>query len=1235
MSRITTLRNLILKAKHAYYYSNDPVMTDAEYDALEDELRLLDANDPVLALVGSPVPANTMLTKARHSIPMGSQSKVNSEEEFRAWCTKNEVTAIHASLKGDGASAAAYYRDGQLVQAISRGDGTTGEDITANALRFKGLPAWIGTQEVGFSGAVRFEVILTVDDWTKIDPARSKNPRNAGNGIMGRKNGHQADCLTIFAFDLDETRDGRSVDFQAESQKSARLAELVFNVIQNAVCEAVDDAIDYFKNVGATRESLPIWIDGVVMKVDDIAKQRELGVTAGRPKGQIAWKFDSSGAESVLEGVVVSGGHTGGLYPTAQLRPVDIGGTTVSNASLANYDEIERLDVAIGDSVWVVKANDIIPKIIRVTERAATRQPIPVPTVCPFCDGEVGRRRTTGGEDGVIIECRNADCPKKSTGKIRRWIASLDILGIGDVVLESMIERFDLADAADLYMLRARASELADLVTHAERDLRLGEKRTASILDAIDATRALTLSQFLGSLGLEHLGKRRVELMMKSANGLLDRLEDWRSGLLRDPANAVKAGVPNIGGAIQDGIDAMSTVIDKLLAAGVTAAPHTRSTGANSTSETASLPSICISGKLPSGKKKSDYEQPLMIAGYELVEDVTKGLNYLVLADPASNSSKAEKARKLGVTLISEEQLTQMVTSAPQQVSVVQKAIQTVEEIPMSSNSAGFKFDGQFQRFEFADEKSSKFWEIRVDGASVEVRYGKIGTNGQNQTKEFDDESAALKHAEKMVGEKLKGGYVPLSKAPQDAGEQTQQLAQESSTIDMAKKLKLDKKQVLTGDFPKDLDLKDLQLDFEIFVHEPEVFSRAAKKGMAPKANLTIANNSALETLRICCDDVGMTYVLIENCSNLKSIEVYLKSPGSDVGEPKWLICKDLPKLESFVAAGSLLSLQIEAAPSLKTVRVGQCSKLGLLSLIDTPSLEQIDINGCRKLPWVQGLTEKQEVQLNVQPQVNANCSNPVEPTFPFHDLNFRQMQEVLDILNKGMMADFECGRPNRYGEDPAVQQYAIQLLRSLEHTYTSGSGEQYAYELVTESGDVVGDLIGSASGEHSPEDCLNSALRSATNFIIINGVVDPTESVVFDYLKMYGTVKAVSEKQNEGNAIAGNAQPIVARTPSPIVAKAAKPKEVPVESPPKSAKPADISTAKTLCISGKLLSGKKKADYEAPLRAVGIELVDDVIQGLAYLVLADPTSVSSKAVKAKKMGVDVISEDQLVALIG
>jgi len=650
-----------------------------------------------------------------------------------------------------------------MVQAISRGDGTVGEDITANAMRFKGLPAWVGTQDVGFSGAVRFEVILTVEDWTRIDPTRSKNPRNAGTGIMGRKNGNQADCLTIFAFDLDETRGGRSVEFSTETEKTLRLAELGFNPIPYAIYENADDVIEYFRNIATTRDSLPIWIDGVVMKVDDIPHQRALGVTAGRPKGQVAWKFDSSGAESVLEGVVVSGGHTGGLYPTAQLRPVEIGGTTVSNASLANYDEIERLGVAIGDSVWVVKANDIIPKIIRVTQRAPDRRLILMPTACPFCGGEVGRRQISSGADGVIIECRNAECPKKSTGKIRRWIASLDILGIGDTVLEAMVERFELEDAGDLYTLHERAEELAQLVINKDRDLRLGEKRAASILAAIESTRSQTLSQFLGSLGLEYLGKRRVELMITSADGDLANLDSWRSGLLRDATIATKAGVPNIGGQIQDGIDAMAQVIDKLIAAGVAVGSHERSGVA---AEKALEKTVCISGRLHSGHHKSHYEAPLKAAGFLLVEEVAKGLNFLVLADSGSTSSKSEKARKLGIPVISEEQLIQLVGSDVPEAYGNHESIKPPEPVKamhMTNNPPVIQLNDQFQRFEFVNEKSSKFWEVRVRAIAVDVQYGKIGTKGQALTKEFADDEAARKHADKLVSEKHREGYVIAS----------------------------------------------------------------------------------------------------------------------------------------------------------------------------------------------------------------------------------------------------------------------------------------------------------------------------------------------------------------------------------------------------------------------------------------------------------------------------------------
>ena len=653
MSRIAQLRSEILKAKQAYYYGGEPLFTDREYDALEDELRRLAPDDPVLKLVGAPVPPDTMLTKARHRIPMGSQSKVNSVEELRTWHEKSGGVALHASLKGDGASAAAYYENGELKQCISRGDGLVGEDVTANSLRFKGLPAYVADAERGFTGAVRIEVILTVEDWGIVDPERAKNPRNAGTGIMGRKNGHQAELLTAFAFDLDE--EGRQ--FATETEKTDRLGELGFCVIRHQLCTTTEEAIAFYEQVVKQRDDLPFWIDGVVLKVNDIARQRAMGVTAGRPKGQIAWKFDSAGAQTTLVGVNVSGGHTGALIPNAELEPVQIGGTTVKSASLANYGEVERLGVAVGDQVWVVKANDIIPKVVRVTQQGEQRRPIEPPSECPFCGGAVGRRKNTGGDEGAVIECKNEDCPKKSIGKIKRWIKSVDIQGIGDSVLMALVEQLELEDAADLYRLGDKREALAALIINQEKDIRLGEKRATTILEGIEARRELTLPEFLGSLGIDRLGKRRVELMRQAAAGELTTLAQWRSGKLREAAFAEKVGAPNMGAAMQDGVDAMGVLIDRMLDAGVVVLESAAGDGADESADGEPRKTVCITGKLPSGKKKSDYAAPLAASGYQLVEKVDASLDYLVLADPDSTSSKAQKARKLGVALISEEEL--------------------------------------------------------------------------------------------------------------------------------------------------------------------------------------------------------------------------------------------------------------------------------------------------------------------------------------------------------------------------------------------------------------------------------------------------------------------------------------------------------------------------------------------------------------------------------------------------
>ena len=657
--RIAALRSQILKAKQAYYYGDNALMTDAAYDALEEELAALSPNDDVLAIVGAPCPPDSLLAKAEHRIHMGSQSKVNSVAEFATWFEKSVPAEgeILAALKADGASAAAYYRYGRLEQAISRGDGVIGEDITANAVKFKGLPVYVSCPVHGpFTGAARFEVVLTVADWQRIEPTMSKNPRNLGSGIMGRKDGSQSEFLTAFVFDLSEERDGADFDFGTEFAKIDRIAALGFDVMPHRRCDTLDQASAYFTEIDTSRSTLPFWIDGVVMKINDLAHQTALGMVNQRPKGQIAWKFESVGAETVLRSFSISGGHTGALVPNAQFEPVEIGGTTVSNALLANWEEIARLDVAVGDTVYVIKANDIIPKIIEVRDRPLLREPIPEPTSCPFCETPTHRRVNTTGDEGAVTICPSPDCPVKATGKIKRWVKSLDILGIGGSVLESLVDQLGVENAAGLYTLRDRRDTLAAMQINTERGIRLGESRADSIIEAIEAKRDLTLVDFLGSLGLEKLGKVRAAKMIAGAAPHLHTLSAWREGLLRNPLVAESAGAPKLGDVIQDAIDGAAELIDGLLANGVTVADIAEDAEVSESAATANG-TVCITGKLPSGKKKNDYKELLQAAGFELVDKVTKELTYLVLADPSSSSSKAQKARKLGVSLLSEEQL--------------------------------------------------------------------------------------------------------------------------------------------------------------------------------------------------------------------------------------------------------------------------------------------------------------------------------------------------------------------------------------------------------------------------------------------------------------------------------------------------------------------------------------------------------------------------------------------------
>lgn len=369
MDRVAYLRSEIIKAKQAYYFGSKPVMTDAAYDALEKELGELSPGDSVLAMVGCPVPPDHILEPAEHKIHMGSQDKCVSIDEFKKWYGDRARNGkVHVSLKLDGSSIAAYYQDGNLAKGITRGNGMIGQDVSANVAKFKELPAYV---EVSGELSIRFEGMLTLADWAIVG---GKNARNQGNGIINRGDSTQSEFITAYAFDVVSDQ----VEFKTVTEKFEFLKSIGANVAPYKTCSTPDEVVEFFNETMKNRDSLPITIDGIVIQVDDLAVQDEIGLAPSGKyhKAQIAWKPESQEAVTMLLDVVLTGGHNGGIYPNARLEPVDVCGVTISRALLNNWEEIERLGIAVGDRVVVSRRNDVIPKLERVAEKVYT---------CPEC----------------------------------------------------------------------------------------------------------------------------------------------------------------------------------------------------------------------------------------------------------------------------------------------------------------------------------------------------------------------------------------------------------------------------------------------------------------------------------------------------------------------------------------------------------------------------------------------------------------------------------------------------------------------------------------------------------------------------------------------------------------------------------------------------------------------------------------------------------------------------------
>ncbi len=624
-ARIGALERLIDQYQRAYY-NGAALVSDAEFDALWDELRRLAPENPLFRRIGAD--STDGFPKARHIMPMNSQEKAANPEDFLAWAAKIAPEAYVVQHKLDGASLELQYEDGLLVRALTRGDGLIGDEITPNARRMKGVPARL---KEAFTGGVRGEVVMPRRVWQAKYPEKA-NCRNTANGLMRRKDGEGCQDLELICYDAAAT--GEDAYFGDEVEKIDWLSRQGFAVTPTTVLATPEEVVRHRTLVTAARFSLPYDIDGLVVKDrrTDMADLRR-----DRPERQIAFKFELEAAISTLRQVIWS--ESGATYtPIGIIDPVRLAGTTVQRANLNNPDMIRALGLRLGSRVVVVKRGEIIPKIEGLSADEATaaeqkeRQDIVLPETCGTCGSPLV-------DAGTRLYCPNPVCAKRIHHRVEKWISVLDIREFGDKLLLRLYESGRLKRVADLYTLQAQ--ELSDLD-------RMGALSAAKVIRHLRAPRLLELAVFVAGFDFEGVGET---ILAKVTDAGFDTLEKLRA------AGVDKlAGVHGLGSitaqAIVEGLAEIRDDMDAVLAAGVVAIALPRSAE--------SLPlrgySFCITGELAT-MKRSAAEERLKNLGAQVKAAVVRDLSFLITNDPLSGSAKNKKARSLNVTLIDEAAL--------------------------------------------------------------------------------------------------------------------------------------------------------------------------------------------------------------------------------------------------------------------------------------------------------------------------------------------------------------------------------------------------------------------------------------------------------------------------------------------------------------------------------------------------------------------------------------------------
>lgn len=674
--RIQNLRDQINDLRYRYHVLNDPQVTDAMYDPLMDELRKIENEHPNLVTPDSPtqrVAGKPMdgFSKITHVVPQWSFDDAFEKEDLEDWQERNMKVlekelgfrpvdlSYTVELKIDGLHMVLTYIDGVLQSAATRGDGKVGEDVTQNIKTIQSVPLRL---KKPVSIVAEGEVWLSEQMLKKINVEREKNdeplfanPRNAAAGTIRQLDPQIVSDrkLQLTAYDISKNEDDLILETQAD--ELSVLKDLGFLTDADWIeCKNVDQIMKvYGKYKDRDKNIKPYWIDGLVIKVNQKKYQEILGFTGKSPRWAIAMKFPAEQGTTAIEDVYWQVGRTGVLTPVAHMKPVKLAGTTVTHATLHNFDEIERLGIRIGDTVVVEKAGDIIPKVIRVLEKMRTgkERRIMEPKVCPVCDSKIQRystQDTNKTKAGVALVCMNQNCYAQEKERIRHFVSkhAFDIDGMGEKIVEQLLDEGLIKNAADIFALTV--GDLAPLD-------RFAEKSAENLINAIESAKKVTLSRFIYALGIRHVGEETAIALAEKFSAQGGPASGWETvEQFFSVTKEVLEQVSDIGPRVSESIIEYfgnvqnKKMIEELQTNGVQIA----SQKSKVKSKKLFNQTFVLTGTL-SSMSRDEAKEKIRELGGDVSESVSKKTTYVVAGESAG--SKLEKAKTLGVTVLDEE----------------------------------------------------------------------------------------------------------------------------------------------------------------------------------------------------------------------------------------------------------------------------------------------------------------------------------------------------------------------------------------------------------------------------------------------------------------------------------------------------------------------------------------------------------------------------------------------------